>query len=132
MITWLRKKATEFNVFADIMEQEFGLVATPPAATPRKGTRILVEQRGEVRSGRVRGVSRDGKRVWVFLDGNKGVSECRLEDCRFLPAVLTPEGGSEGHGGQAKGEHDEIMRAIGHPPEGDGGEHGEIMREIGQ
>lgn len=27
-------------------------------------------------------------------------------------------------------EHDEIMTAIGHPPEGDGGEHGEIMAAI--
>ncbi len=29
-----------------------------------------------------------------------------------------------------KQEHDEIMTAIGHPPEGDGQEHAEIMREI--
>lgn len=38
-------------------------------------------------------------------------------------------GGAKSAGSQ---EHEEIMRAIGQPPESDGQEHGEIMREIGQ
>lgn len=31
---------------------------------------------------------------------------------------------------ELKGEHDEVMRSIGHPNEGDGQEHDEVMREI--
>lgn len=54
----------------------------------------------------------------------------RCEVCgRFMRR--TPAYDTE-YPGEFRQEHDEVMRAIGQPVEGDGQEYGEIMREIGQ